>query len=329
MHETLARDFLEVLDLEAKALRSAHSRLGTPEAADSLRKTFELLNRCLDKNGKIVVTGIGKSGKIAQKIAATLTSTGSLAVFLHPTEALHGDLGVIRENDALIALSYTGNSEEVVRLAEAVRSRVAGIVILTNRKDSRLGEFASHWIDCSVEQEACPHNLAPTASTTLMLAIGDALAVALMKHRKFEPGDFARNHPGGALGKKLTLVVRDLMHAGSKLGIVSPHAKTPEVIEISTQKKLGGVIVAEGDRLAGLITDGDIRRALSNPSEFFNFTAAQIMTKHPITVSPETLAKDALALMENRSSQISVLPVVDPDGKPLGMIRLHDLVRTL
>jgi len=331
MTDLATEGFLKVLELEAQALKAAHTHFlsTSKDPKNPIERLLQHLNQTLDKRGKIVVTGVGKSGKIAQKIAATLTSTGSLAVFIHPTEALHGDMGVIQKEDTILALSYTGNSSEIVQLVEILKDRVSGIISMTSRKDSRLGELSQYWLDCSVEQEACPHNLAPTTSTTLMLALGDAIAVSLMKLRKFEPNDFAKNHPGGALGKKMTLLVSDLMHSGDKLAVVQPDALAPQVIEISTRKKLGGVLVVDQGKLLGLITDGDIRRALSHQAKFFTLTAANIMTAKPITVSANTLAKDAIAIMENRESQISVLPVVNSDGKAVGLIRLHDLIRTL
>lgn len=317
--------------MESEALTQGVTQLSSPDSQSQISGAIEQLNQTLDLGGKIIITGVGKSGKIGQKISATLTSTGSSSVFLHPTEALHGDFGILQKNDVIVALSQTGNSDEIVRFARAAQGRCKGLIVLSSRKDSELGSLAQFWINTTVKEEACPHNLAPTTSTTLMLAIGDALAVTLMKLRKFKSEDFAINHPGGALGRKLTAHVKDLMHTGSAIATVTPTASATEVINLSTQKKLGAVAVVSSDKLVGLITDGDIRRALSHQEKFFRFTAQDFMTAKPITIDQNALATDALHLMESRSSQISVLPVVDSSNpeKLVGLIRLHDLIRSL
>ena len=327
----MIQEFLRVLKLESEALAQAADRLGSPDSQLQINESIQALNRALDQDGKIILTGVGKSGKIAQKISATLSSTGSFSVFLHPTEALHGDMGIVQKNDAIIALSQTGNSDEIIRFVGSIKSRVKTIIAFTSRSDSELDKLSTNWINTTINQEACPHNLAPTTSTTLMLAIGDAVAVSLMKLRKFESEQFAENHPGGALGRKLTAKVKDLMNVTKNIAVVSPDASATEVIESSTQKKLGAVAVVEKNKFIGLITDGDIRRALSHHEKFFKFQAKDFMTKKPITITPDAMASDALHIMESRSSQISVLPVVDsldPEHL-LGLIRLHDLIRTL
>jgi arabinose-5-phosphate isomerase len=318
-----------VLSLEAQSILACADRLRDPERARALEQAVLQLQKTLDQGKKIVLTGVGKSGKIAQKIAATLCSTGSLAVYLHPTEGLHGDLGLIQEGDSILALSYTGNSEEILRLVPSFKELKATLIGLGGNPLSTLARESHLWIDVGVEQEACPHNLAPTSSTTLALAMGDAIATTLMKLRGFQAKDFATNHPGGALGKRLHLTVQDVMHSGEKCGIVSLGATVDDVIVLATEKKLGGVIVAENQILKGLITDGDIRRALKHREKLFQMKASDIMTPKPTTASPEMMASEALSLMEKRESQISVLPVVDALGRVKGLVRLHDLVQTL
>jgi len=317
-----------VLELEAGAILRCAERLSLEKSAEQFQKAIQLFQDSLSRKGKIVVTGVGKSGKIAQKIAATFSSTGSFSVFLHPTEGLHGDLGVVQPGDTVLALSYTGNTDEIVRLVPSLKSLRIPIVGMGGNSDSQLAQKCDAWIDASVEQEACPHNLAPTTSTTLSLALGDALAVTLMQIRGFDAKAFAQNHPGGSLGKRLQLTVSDLMQQGDQVALVSPQSSMDEVIIKSTQKKLGAALVVEGTKLVGIITDGDIRRALQLKEKFFTLKAADVMTQTPVTVQPEMMAEEALHIMENRPSQISVLPVADAAGNWLGVVRLHDLVRT-
>lgn len=296
--------------------------------AEAWLKSAKLLEAALERGGKVVVTGIGKSGKIANKIAATLSSTGSQAIYLHPTEGLHGDLGFVQPTDVVLALSYTGNTEELLRILPAFKALKTPIVAITGNLRSRLAEIADVVIDASVAQEACPYNLAPTTSTTLALAIGDALAVTLMKLRNFDAVGFAKNHPGGSIGRKLNLSVADAMQKGDSVGIVSEDTMMDQVVVVATQKRLGAVLVVRERKLLGLITDGDIRKALSHREKFFGLRADEVMTKNPTTAIPEMPARDAIALMENRQSQISVLPVVDRDGNWEGLLRLHDLLQT-
>lgn len=324
--EAYYKEVQRVLRLEGEAVLACAERLADPSNQEALNQALELLRSALDRGGKIVVTGVGKSGKIGQKIAATLCSTGSLAVFLHPTEGLHGDLGLIRAGDVVLALSYTGNTDELVRLLPSLKSLRIPVVGIGGNRQSRLAAGCEAWIDAAVAQEACPHNLAPTTSTTLALAVGDALAVALMQLRGFDAQSFAQNHPGGSLGNRLNLKVEDLMHSEPNLPILAPSATMDEIVSASTRHKLGAVLVSESGRLAGIVTDGDLRRALSHRERFFTMTAAEVMTRQPVFASPGMLAKDALELMENRPSQISVLPVVEADGKIRGLLRLHDLV---
>ena len=327
---SILKEVRRVLKVEGNALLSCADRLSSNRSASaSIVQAVELMGAALDRGGKIVVTGVGKSGKVGQKIAATLSSTGSLAIFLHPTEGLHGDLGVVTSRDVVLALSYTGNSDELVQLLPSIRSRGVSVIGVGGFPHSRVAKLCDTWVDARVEKEACPHNLAPTSSTTLALALGDALAVALMRVRGFQVKAFAENHPGGALGKRLNLRVSDLMHQGAEVPRVSPQASMDEVIEKLTRKKLGAVLVVQKQILRGIITDGDLRRALQHREQFFNLRASDVMTKNPITVDSQLMAEDALRIMEERSSQISVLPVVKSRTKWVGLLRLHDLVSTL
>lgn len=321
-------EVIRVLEMEGRAILTCAERFRLPHQAEELTKLIKYCERSLEQGGKIVVTGVGKSGKIGQKIAATLCSTGSLAVFLHPTEGVHGDLGVVRPQDTVLALSYTGNTTEVVELLPTLRNLGVAIVGLGGNADSKLAKGCDAWIDGSVEKEACPHNSAPTTSTTVALALGDALAVTLMQLRGFDEAAFALNHPGGSIGKKLSLKVKDLMHQGKDVPTVGASTSMEEVIDVSTQMKLGAVLVVQSNQLLGLITDGDIRRALKHRDRFFDMTAEQVMTRNPVTANPEMMANTALRLMEDRKSQISVLPVVDSSGVWKGLLRLHDLVRS-
>jgi arabinose-5-phosphate isomerase len=314
--------------MEATAISDCAERMTREPAASQFKKAIELFQRSLEQGGKIVVTGVGKSGKIGQKIAATLSSTGSLAIFLHPTEGLHGDLGVVTPRDAVLALSYTGNTEELIRLLPSLKSLRVPLIGLGGNSQSQLAQHSDAWLDAQVQQEACPHNLAPTTSTTLALALGDAIAVTLMQLRGFDERAFAQFHPGGSLGRRLNLKVSDIMHAGEAVAVVTLAASIEDVILLSTQKKMGAVLVADGKKLQGIITDGDIRRALQHREKFFALKAAEVMTKNPISARAEMLAYDALQLMENRPSQISVLPVVNEAGEWLGVLRLHDIVRS-
>lgn len=317
-----------VLKLEGKAILDCAERLADKAAGERIGAALAHFERTLAQGGKIVVTGVGKSGKIGQKIAATLCSTGSLAVFLHPTEGLHGDLGLITSKDAVLALSYTGNTDELVRLLPSLKNLRVPVIAMGGNPQSKIAQQCDVWIDAAVDQEACPHNLAPTSSTTLALVLGDALAIALMQIRGFDVQSFAQNHPGGSLGNRLNLRVADVMHGGRMVASVGAMASMDEVVVTSTQKKLGAVLVVEGRKLLGIITDGDLRRALQHKEKFFGLKAKDVMTERPVTVTSETLAKVALDLMENRPSQISVLPVVDAQGNWEGLVRLHDLTRT-
>jgi arabinose-5-phosphate isomerase len=310
----------EILRIEADAIRRAAENLDS----DSIARALELLSSC---KGKVVVTGVGKSGVIAQKIAQTLTSTGTPAIFVHPSDALHGGLGVLAKDDVVMALSNSGETDELLAIMPSIKQRACNVISIIGNTDSTLGSRSDVTLDASVEKEACPLNLAPTASTTVALAIGDALAMALMEAKGLTQQDFAINHPAGRLGKRLTVSVRDLMHSSPN---VSTDATWIEVVHAISRHALGAVsVVDEHSRLLGVVTDGDLRRTIekTTPDPFSSLTAASMMTAFPITTSPETLAYDALSLMENRPSQIAVLPVVDGEGKAVGLLRIHDIVR--
>lgn len=320
----------QTLRLEAQAIEAcAHRIESDPKQSQSFVRAIDIFRKALDAGGKIAIVGLGKSGKVAQKIAATLSSTGSPSIHLHPTEALHGDIGLLSSSDAVLAMSYTGNTEELVRLVPSLKSLRIPVVGCGGNAESQLAQRCDVWLDAAVAHEACPNNLAPTTSTTLAMAIGDAIAVTLMKVRGFDAQAFARNHPGGALGRRLSYRVADLMHSGDAVPTVLATASMDEVVVSSSRGKLGAVLVVEGRKLLGIITDGDIRRALAHREKFFRMTASDVMTRSPVSASPELAAQKALDLMENRPSQIAVLPVVTDQGEWIGLLRLHDLVRSL
>jgi len=312
---------VELLRLEASAIERSADRLD--EA--NLERAIDLIGGC---KSKVVVTGVGKSGVIAQKIAQTLTSTGTVAIFVHPSDALHGGLGVITKGDVVIALSNSGETDEIVAILPTLSNRSVPLVAIVGNLDSTLARKADAVLDASVDKEACPLNLAPTTSTTVALAIGDAMAMALMEARGLTVEDFAVNHPAGRLGKRLTMKVSDLMHESPN---VSPNANWIEVVKALSKFALGAVNVVNGTGvLSGIVTDGDLRRTIerTNADSLASLTAEQMMTSGPISASPDMLAYDALQLMENRPSQISVLPVVDGSGVCVGLLRLHDVVRS-
>lgn len=312
---------VELLRLEADAIEHAASRLDRA----SVEKAVELLTCC---ESKVVVLGVGKSGVIAQKIAQTLTSTGTVAIFVHPSDALHGSLGIVTPGDVIVALSNSGETEEVLAILPALKQRGVSIISIIGNIDSTLARQSDVVLDASVDKEACPLNLAPTTSTTVALAIGDAVAMTLMEAKGQTEEDFAANHPAGRLGKRLTLKVADLMHDSPN---VSPDAGWLDVVKAISKNALGAVnVVDDNSLLIGIITDGDLRRTIEKTGggALDGLTASQMMTSGPITATPDMLAYDALQLMENRSSQISVLPVVDREGSCKGLLRLHDIVRS-
>ena len=316
MTTSARREARRVLEIEAAAIRSL---------ADSLDEGFDTAVALLHgTTGRVVVTGIGKSGIVGQKIAATLASTGTPAFFLHPSEAIHGDLGMILAGDVVLALSHSGETDEVVALLPHVRRRGARLVALTGRRESTLGREADAVVEASIHEEACPLNLAPTASTAAQLAMGDALAMALSVEKGFRPEDFAALHPGGKLGKRF-LKVADLMHSGSNLPLVALGAPMKDVVYEMSKKRLGitGVVDAAG-RLAGVVSDGDLRRLLEREGEkAWGTDAAGAMNPSPKTIAASAFATEALQLMEER--KITSLFIVGADGCPEGLVHLHDL----
>lgn len=321
---TFHEQIVELLRMEAEAVNCAAGRLKSAEVERAMRMI-------VDCRGKIVLLGVGKSGIIAQKIAATMTSTGTPAVYLHPSDALHGGLGLVNRGDVVLALSNSGETDELIVIIPYLRSRGAGLIAVVGNSRSTLARQADAVLDAAVDQEACPLNLAPTTSTTVALAIGDALAMTLMRVKGLTPEMFATNHPAGRLGKRLTLRVADLMHGSRDNPVILSGAKWLEVIRAISNGGLGAVSVVDGERrLLGIITDGDLRRALENcrPTDYDSLECETIMTKEPVKVTAEVLAYDALRIMEDRPSQISVLPVVDSAGRSIGLIRVHDIVRS-
>jgi arabinose-5-phosphate isomerase len=321
-----------VVRIEAEALRRLADRLAGP-MADAFRRAVDMIFDC---PGRVVVTGMGKSGIIARKIAATLNSTGTPALFMHPVEAVHGDLGMVVKGDAVVALSASGETEEILRLLATLKRLQVPLIALTcdetysaaagrltQPKPSTLASAADVALDCSVAKEACSLGLAPTASTTAMLALGDALAVAISQKRGFKEQDFANLHPGGKLGKRLARV-ESLMHIGDAIPGVTPQTKMPDVIYEMSRKKLGVTTVVESGKLVGVISDGDLRRLLEKRGKnVLDLTAADCMTKNPKTISGQEFAATALAMMEEK--KITSLAVVDRDGKLEGIVHLHDL----
>ncbi|MEJ7578619.1 MAG: KpsF/GutQ family sugar-phosphate isomerase [Pyrinomonadaceae bacterium] len=319
--------FLQVVDflhLESDAIRGTAARLDQKQ----VERAVEILGTCL---GKIVFLGVGKSGLVAAKIAATMTSAGTPAINLHPSDALHGGLGVVMPEDVVIAISNSGETDEIIQLLPALKHRRVPIIAIIGNLRSTLGREAGAVLDASVDREACPLNLAPTASTTVALAIGDALAMTLMAVKNLTPQDFAINHPAGRIGKRLTLRVGDLMHGGTYNPMISSQTTLIETLRAISRGGLGATnVVDEAGRLVGIITDGDVRRAIERvgADDLSMLGSDAIMTRDPIVATPDLLAYDALRLMEDRLSQISVLPVVDEAGHCIGLIRLHDIVRS-
>jgi arabinose-5-phosphate isomerase len=307
---------------EAAALEALARRLDGP-MSEPFAHAVEMILRCGEQNGRVVVTGMGKSGIIAQKIAATLSSTGSPAIFLHPAEAVHGDLGVLMPGDVVIALSASGETEEILRLLAHLKRMGDALVSFCCDLESTLATASDVALDCSVEREACGLNLAPTASTTAMLALGDALAVAVSLRKGFRAEDFADLHPGGKLGKRLARV-RDLMHTGDQIPAVAPSTPMTDVIFEMSSKKLGITTVQEGGRLRGVISDGDLRRLLEREGgAALSKKAGEAMNPRPSTIAGDELAAKALAILEAR--KITSLVVVDADEKVQGIVHLHDL----
>ncbi|MGC8660222.1 MAG: KpsF/GutQ family sugar-phosphate isomerase [Desulfomonilaceae bacterium] len=306
----------EALDIEIDGIKSVSQRLD---------EKFELVVDLLyTLRGRIIVTGVGKSGIIGRKIAATFTSTGSPAIFVHPVEGLHGDVGIVGRDDALIAISNSGETTEITSLAATIRKWGTRIVAITGNPSSTLSRMAEITLDCRVEREACPLNMAPTASTTATLALGDALAVALMVRRGFNREDFLRSHPAGTLGERLNLKVKDMTLDSFSVPRIPPTARIAEIVNSINEKNLGLTMVTSGNELVGIITDGDLRRALANGTNLFEKEARHLMTKNPLSIKSNRTAAEALEIME--SKLITALAVTDNSGNWLGIIHLHDLL---
>ena len=315
----------QLVRIEAEALQQLASRLEGPMAAD-FERALELIVQCGEARGRVVITGMGKSGIIAQKIAATLSSTGSPALFLHPAEAVHGDLGMVARGDVVIALSASGETEEILRLLATIKRVGDALISFCCNLKSTLALASDVALDCSVQQEACGLGLAPTASTTAMLALGDALAIAVSLRKGFRAEDFADLHPGGKLGKKLARV-RQLMHAGDAVPRVERNTPMSEVIYEMSRKGLGMTTVGDQGKLAGMISDGDLRRLLERDGpKGLEKTAGEVMNRSPKTIGAEELAVRALSVMEEK--KITSLIVVDEAQQIEGVVHLHDLWET-
>ena len=318
MSPTFKESAIRTIAMERDAISTLLQRIDS-----SFDKACELLLSC---KGRVVVTGMGKSGHIGTKIASTLASTGTPAMFVHPAEASHGDLGMITSQDVVIALSNSGKTAEIVTLLPLFKRMNAPLISMTGNADSVLAKFADVNIDVSVSEEACPLDLAPTSSTTASLVMGDALAIALLEARGFSPEDFAFSHPGGALGRRLLLKVEDVMHTGTQIPIVGTETKLSDALLEMTSKGLGMTTIVDSNNvLQGIFTDGDLRRTIDNSTDIHTTLITEVMTQHCKTASASMLAAEALAIMDN--GKISVLAVVNQHRQPIGAIHLHDLLK--
>ena len=313
---------IETLQIEADAVK---------KLINHIDDEFEtIVNAILACNGRVIVTGMGKSGHVGRKIAASLASTGTPSFFMHPAEAFHGDLGMVTANDMVLAISNSGESNEIVNILPIIKRIGAKIIAMSGRRESTLGKNADYYIDISVEREACPLGLAPTASTTATLAMGDALAIALLSSRNFTAQDFAVFHPGGALGRRLLLTVENVMHSGEDNPVISVHKTAKEALFLMTAKGLGATsVVDENGKFIGLVTDGDIRRMLARGAEFLDEPVEDLMTKNPVIITKDKMAAEALSMMEkHQPKSITVLPVIDKNENiVIGIVHLTDLLK--
>ena len=322
MDDTVIKEkAVETLEIEAAAVKRLTERIDEEFVA--------AVNCILACKARVIVTGMGKSGHVGRKIAATLASTGTPSFFLHPAEAFHGDLGMVTEQDVVIAISNSGESSEIVNILPIIRRIGATIIAMSGRRTSQLGQFADYFIDISVEREACPLGLAPTASTTATLAMGDAIAMALMSCRNFTSQDFALFHPGGALGRRLLLTVKNVMHTDGDNPLIHKGKTAKDALFVMTDKGLGAAsVVGDDGKFLGLITDGIIRRALAKDNNFLDEPVESIMFTSPLIISPEKMAAQALHVMEqHKPNPVTVLPVIDAEQRPVGIIHLTDLLR--
>lgn len=306
-----------VIEIEAAAVSGLVNNIG-----EEFAKAVKLILSC---KGRVVLTGMGKSGLIARKIVATMNSTGTAAIFLHPSDALHGDLGMVRKDDVVILISKSGDTEELTNLVPLLKRLKVNLIAMCTDRESKLAQECNIFLNMSVKEEACPHDLAPTSSTTATLVLGDALAVVLLQMRQFTAEDFAYLHPGGSLGKRLSLEIREIMIKGDKIPIVSENTDLKDAILEITVKRLGTTCVVDSEgRLTGIITDGDLRRLLERTMDIQNCKAKDIMTRNPKVLKANLLASFALQQMENY--KIMALVIIDDDHKPVGIIHLHDLI---
>jgi arabinose-5-phosphate isomerase len=315
--EEIIKTGKEVIEIEAAAVTGL---------IESINEQFaRAVDLIYHSKGRVVLSGMGKSGLVARKIVATLNSTGTAAIFLHPTDALHGDLGMVRKDDVVILISKSGETEEVINLLPMLKRLNVTLIAMSGNKNSRLASECNLFLSIAVKEEACPHDLAPTASTTATLVIGDALSVTLLKKRGFTPEDFALLHPGGSLGKRLSLKIKEIMTQGNKIPVVKEDCHIKDVIFEITSKRLGATSVVDSNGiLSGIITDGDLRRLLERTLDIKELTARDIMTKNPKVMNPDYLASFALQQMENY--KITSLIIVDEVKHPVGIIHLHDLL---
>lgn len=309
----------EVIDIELSGVKKVRDELGAPFVA--------LVRKCLDilhHGGKLVLCGVGKSGHISKKLAATLASTGARAVFMHPVEAMHGDLGIVSPQDLLLAVSYSGETDELLRVLPAVKRMAVPIVAITGKTDSRLAEFSDMVVPMPVEREACPFNLAPTTTTTALLALGDALAMVLLDCQDFQLSDYAMNHPAGAIGRTITLTVRDCMRTGEHCASVHPGTSVRDALLAMTKARDGAVaIVDNADKLLGIFTDGDFRRAMTADDNILHAPIESVMTPNPISINQKQMAVEILKLLERK--KIDDVTVVDDNGRFVGMVDIQDL----
>jgi len=313
-----------VVDLEIAALRKLRGRLSEPSARRQFERAVEMMEACLKRRGKIVVTGIGKSGLIGQKVAATLTSTGATSVVLNSVDALHGDLGVLADGDVVLAFSYGGETEELLNSLPAIKRFNVQIVAITGSPKSRLAHYCDIVLNVAVDKEACPLNLAPTASTTSMLVMGDALAMVLLEARGFKKRDFARLHPGGAIGRSLLFQVKDIMRTGDRNAVIASGRTVKEAIMAMTRAKSGSISIVDGrGKLVGIFTDGDFRRHIERDEHVMRRKLREVMTPHPIVVYEDQLAVEAVKVFNER--EIDDLVVVDRQHRPVGLVDSQDL----